>query len=82
MYNVSKYIFYTDSRADNAFVEFISNNFGSLRKFANYLGYSVAFVSAFINGKKPNPDKVLEKVFIDYGFDILNGFYPGDFLNE
>lgn len=75
MFNIVKYKFEIDNDAVNSFMEFISYHFGSLRKFAIYLGYSVSFVSAFINGRKSIPDKVLDKILIDYGFCILTGRY-------
>lgn len=50
---------------------FICDNFGSLRKFAKYLGYSVAYVSAFINGKKAFPYKIVDKIKRDFGIYVF-----------
>ena len=70
------------SNENELFIEFIMDHFGSLRKFAKYLGYSVSFVSAFINGKKAIPSYVVSKLFIDFGCDITKGHYPKPFIDE
>ena len=50
---------------------FICDNFGSLRKFAKYLGYSAAYVCEFMNGKKGFPCKIVNKIKEDFGIYVF-----------